>query len=92
MISEHTVMNAQTRTLVTDTWLSTFSRRSLNAVETSLARVTRNLHAWASAPVLPHAALWEAALVVDLVNNQRFDEPAVSTTEPPFLTDAWLRH
>jgi hypothetical protein len=90
MISEQTALNTPRVSSMTAVWHAPFGRQ-LAALGMSLARLTRDVQAWAHVPALPHAALWEASVVVDLVNGQKFHEPDPVVGEPPFLTDSWLR-
>jgi hypothetical protein len=91
MISQQTALNTPTRTFATGTPRPVFARAHFTAIGTSLARLTHALQAWASAPALPYAALWEASVVVDLLGDQNLYEPDPLATERPYLTDAWLR-
>jgi len=69
MISEHTAPHTPTATLTFGTWHSGITRH-LASIWTSLTGLTSDVEAWASVPALPYAVLWEASVVVGLVDGR----------------------
>ena len=49
----------------------------------------RRVDEWVRVQVLPHAALWEASVVVSLLTQEAF-ETERGASRPPALTDSWL--
>jgi len=91
MIAEQTALHSPQQTVVTGAWRAPIDRPHLTGIRAVACQFTRSLTAWARIPVLPYAALWEASLVVTLLNQRESfdsDRPAVDTS---VLTDAWLR-
>jgi hypothetical protein len=92
MISEHTALNTATPKLFVGPWLAPFSRqRVAGGIGTSFAQLTRALTAWARVPALPHAALWEATIMVGLLTERESHTSGPFATEMPFMTDGWPR-
>jgi len=56
------------------------------------ARATSPIRGFVKAPVLPYAAVWEANVLVSLLQRKKKDvEPDPFATEMPFLSDSWPR-
>ena len=55
-----------------------------------LQRAAARLRAFAGKPVRPYAALWEASVVVNLLQEPKTLEPDPLETETPFRGEAWL--
>ena len=66
-------------------------RRSMTTISAMLHRIAASIGDWSSIPCLPYAALWEASVVVDQVNDRKIYEPDPFATELPFLSDSWPR-
>jgi hypothetical protein len=52
--------------------------------------LTHTLVDWARVPIMPYAPLWEASVVVSLIQEQQSFEPDLYSSETPSLTDSWL--
>ena len=90
MIAEQTALHSPKQTVVTGTWRAPFDRPHLTGIRVVAREFTRSMTV-ARVPVLPFAALWEASVVVSLLNQRESfdsDPPDVDTS---VLTDAWLR-
>lgn len=61
------------------------------AILTFTSRVTRVIHGFAEAPILPYAALFEAAMLLGMRRQREYFEPDPFATEAPFLDDSWPR-
>jgi hypothetical protein len=89
MISEQTTLWTSPRTVMTDTWRAPLRHHQLPGIRAMAHRLTRAVSGWASVPVLPHAALWEASALLSLLNERESFPPDPYATEMPFLTDSW---
>lgn len=88
MIAEQTAVNTRTQNLVVH---APISCQGVAAIGTGLVRLARTLAAWASVPTLPYAALWEASLVANVVNDRMHYEADPDATDLPLLANSWLR-
>jgi hypothetical protein len=88
MISEQTALNTLTPEPLVGTRRATFCCQQVagmgaSCIRASLAGLMRAFTAWASSPSLPHAALWEASVIVSLVTTEH-----ASHTPDPFERSA----
>jgi hypothetical protein len=92
MISTQTVFDTPTRNLLIGPWRPPFRQKYVEVIGTSLGRLKGAFIAWASTPSLPHAALWEASVIMSLLTTERVsDTPDSIAPEMPSLTDRWPR-
>ncbi len=87
MIAEQTAVNTRTQNLVVSAMIS---RSWLDAIGAGFALLTRTLGAWLNVAALPYAALWEASLVANLVNDGTRYEGDPDANDLPLLTNSWL--
>jgi hypothetical protein len=83
MIAERTALHSPKQTAVTGAWRAPIDLAHLTGIRAVAYHFTRSLTAWARVPVLPYAALWEASVVVSLLNpceSFESDRPAVDTS------------
>jgi hypothetical protein len=68
-----------------------YGRGRLAPLAAALRRMAAALTAVARGGVRPHAALWEASVVLSLIQEREEFEPDPFGTEMPFLSDSWPR-
>jgi len=91
MIVEETLLHSPKQTSVIGAWQARIGRPHLTGIRAVACHFTRSLTAWARVPVLPYAALWEASVVVNLLNQRESFESDRSSGDRSLPTDAWLR-
>ena len=91
MITEQLALHSPRQTVVTGAWRAPIDRPQLTGIRAVAWHFTRSLTDWARVPVLPYAALWEASVVVSLLNQRESFESDRPTADTFVLTDAWLR-
>jgi hypothetical protein len=91
MLSERTAFYTPTRLVMTRARHATDGRNHLVGTGGIARRLTHAIIGFAQAPALPYAALWEASLVVSLLNVRDSFESDRPATEMNVLTDVWLR-
>jgi hypothetical protein len=91
MIVEQTLLHRPKETVVTAAWRAPIGRPYFTEIRARAGRFTRSLIACARVPVLPYAALWEASVVVSLLNQRESYESDRPTAHTFVLTNAWLR-
>jgi hypothetical protein len=91
MIIERTLPHSPKQTVVTGAWHAPTDRPHVTGIGRVACHFTRSLTQWARVPVLPYAALWEASVVVSLLNERESFESDRATPDKSVLTDAWLR-
>ena len=93
MITDYTAQSltsaaTTTSTAAPETWQAPAAARRL----TTLVRmVSSKLASWVKTPALPYAALWEASLVVDALQDRESYEPDPFVTELPHTRLDWPR-
>jgi hypothetical protein len=90
MISEQIVTQDPTRTAAR-TWRLVAVSLPEAASLTFTSRVTRAIHGFAKAPMLPYAALFAAEMLLGMRRKREYFEPDPFATEAPFLDDSWPR-
>ena len=91
MIAEQLALHRPRQIAVRGASRATIDRAHLAGIRAVACHITRSLTDWARVPVLPHAALWEASVVVSLLNRRESFEPDRPAADPFVLTDAWPR-
>ncbi len=90
MIAEQsTPLHTLTRTEMTQTCPAPASRHALAAIGAGVLGLTRTLSGWVRVAAVPHATLWEASLIVDLLSERDSQKPDAYSAR--FTTDSWLR-
>jgi len=90
MIAEQTTLHSPKQKVVTGTWRAPIDRPQLTGIRAVACQFTRSLTEWARVPVLPYAALWEASVIVRLLNQRESFESDRPTADTSVLIDAWL--
>jgi hypothetical protein len=91
MIVEETLLHSPRQTVMTGAWRATIDRADVTEIRAVVCHFTRSLTEWARVPALPYAALWEASMVVSLMNQRASFDFDRSTADTSILSDAWVR-
>jgi hypothetical protein len=91
MIVEQTLLHSPKQTSVIGAWQARIGRPHVTGIRAVARQFARSLTAWARVPVLRYAALWEASVVVSLLNQRESFESERPDADTFVLNDAWLR-
>ena len=91
MIAEQPALHSPKQTVVTGAWRAPIDRPHLTGIRAVACQFTRSLTDWARGPVLPYAALWEASVVVSLLNQRESFDSDRPVGDTSVLIEAWLR-
>jgi len=91
MISEQIVLDSPVLPPVSSTLRVPATCLDVADIGAAVHRFTGMVGQWLRIPVLPYAALWEASLVADQLDDQKTFEADPFSTEMAFLSDSWLR-
>jgi hypothetical protein len=90
MIAEQsTSLKTLTRPEMTQAWRAPVSRHAFSVIGTTALRLTRAMISWVGVAALPHATLWEASLIVNLLSERDKYKPEAYSLR--FTTDSRLR-
>jgi hypothetical protein len=81
MIAEQLAPHSPRQILMSGASRAPIDRAHSAGIRAVAYHFTRSLTDWARVPVLPSATLWEAAVVVSLLNQQASFEPERSTAD-----------
>ena len=90
MISEQIAIQDPT-TPAARTWRLVAVSLPKAAILAFTSHLTRAIHGFAKAPLLPYAALFEAEMLLGRRRKREYFEPDPFATEAPFLDDSWPR-
>jgi len=92
MVAKQTALNSPKQSVVTGAaWHAPIAGRHITRIRVVACQFARSVTAWARVPVLPYAALWEASVVVSLLNQRESFESDRPGADTSVKTDAWLR-
>ena len=91
MSAEQIARHSPRQTVVTAAWRAPIGRPHLTGIRAVACHFARSLTQWARVPVLPYAALWEASVVVSLLDQRESFESGLPAVDTSVLSEAWLR-